>query len=585
MAGNLISGKKQVILIFAALFSVGILTYYSSFKNEFVWDDNHFFYQNIFTQSLSHILEIFSSNTTAGAGATSNYYRPLTTFSFALDHQIWGWNPIGFHLANTIIHIFNAFLIYLLLAKLGLRRKISLVLAIIFLVHPIQTEAVTYLSSRGDILYTFLLLLSLYLFTKALDSKKKTLMLLISLLLFPLSILSKEGAITTVPIYAIILVLFSFSHKITIPKLYRKYKSHFLLVVLIFWITLVYFLLRLTVLNFNNSLDYGGLEYSSYGSHLSVRLLTFIKTIIIYIQLILIPYPLYLERSTTLSTSVFDPYVLSSISVLLLTIIFGIYEIKKRKTVWIFFSLVLIFSNLLSVSGLIPQTALIRENWLYMPIVGFYLIVITILSFLFSRFIKSHCFLFMSIFIVLSVTYIAITIHQNYNWRNSIVFFEHNLKFTQTARLHLNLGNAYMGKNDYRAAAYHLQSAIQMEDVYPQSHYNLGNLYLKVGKTDEAKNEFLKSIQLDPNYLYSYSPLIRIYEKEGNFSQSVILLKRLNIIYPNDLSLTLLYAQDLYQNGETSEAEIQFQKALQIANNDPKLIQAINQTREVLTKK
>src|SRR5258708_3916223 len=383
---------KKLIAIFCI---VDFLTYLSSFWNQFVWDDDHFFYQNILTQNLSHIKEIFLTNTTAGAGVESNYYRPIATLSFAIDHAIWGWNPFSLHLVTTVFHILNGVLFFLLLLKLRFGKTAAFLIGMIFLIHPIQTEAVTYLSDRGDVLYMFFLLVSLYVFTLTLYETQivrkffgkkivvpKNILLLLAVVLFPISILSKEGALTTSPLYIGILILFAVQQKIDFYTLHRKYRSHFLVILCIILISLIYFGLRLTVLNFGNSLNYSG-EQGVYGTHVTVRLLTFLKTIPIYIRLLLIPYPLYLERTTKVVTSLLDPYVLVSIALIVLSIFLGYIELLKQKTVWIFFSLILIFSNLASVSGIIPMTGLLRENWLYMPMVGFFIIIFTVIRMFF----------------------------------------------------------------------------------------------------------------------------------------------------------------------------------------------------------
>ncbi|HWY79468.1 MAG TPA: tetratricopeptide repeat protein [Candidatus Sulfotelmatobacter sp.] len=583
--------RTKVKKLFLILVIVGFLTYVSSFTNQFVWDDDHFFYQNILTQNLFHSIDIFLSNTTAGAGVESNYYRPLTTFSFALDHAIWGWQPFGLHLTNTFFHIANGILLFLLLLKLRYNKIASFLISLLFLIHPIQTEAVTYLSSRGDVFYTFFLLLSLYLFTLGLYNKHTTLtifqkkysisknvLLVISLLLFPLSILSKEGALTTVPMYAGILLVFAIQKKLSVKKVHEYYKNHILVLLLLILITIIYFILRLTVLNFTNSLNYSG-DQSIYGTHLAVRLITFLKTIPIYIRLLLIPYPLYLERTTTIVTTLINPIVITSLIILLGTLTLGFLELRRQKTVWIFFALILIFSNLLSVSGVIPQTGLLRENWLYMPMIGFYMIIFTTSSIFFLHFIKKHSQIFSFILILLCSIFIIMTIQQNYNWRNRIAYFEHNLQFVDTARLHLNLGNAYIGVGNYTKALYHLQRAVKIADSYPQTHYNLAAVYLHYGRTDLAEQEYLKSLALDPNFLYTYPLLINLYEQKNEPTKALPYTQKLTKIYPSDLKIAVLYAKELYQTGNRIEAERAFKKALILSHNDPKLLKAIQQTK------
>ena len=91
------STKKLVLILIGATF----LAYFSSFSNPFIWDDEQFITSNAYVRNFD-IGKIFTTNTVAGAGVQSNYYRPLTTLSFAVDTAIWGSNPFGFHLTNLL---------------------------------------------------------------------------------------------------------------------------------------------------------------------------------------------------------------------------------------------------------------------------------------------------------------------------------------------------------------------------------------------------------------------------------------------------------------------------------------------------
>src|SRR6266568_920400 len=466
---------QKLILI---LFVVGFLTYFSSFTNQFVWDDYHFFNQNILIQDLSHINQIFFSNTTAGAGVSSNYYRPFTSLTYALDHTLFGWNVIEMHISNTLFHCINAALLFLLLFMLRFGKVKSFLVSLIFLIHPIQTEAVTYLSSRGDVLYTFFLLLSLLFFTITcyrngitIDIAQKrinisqTVLLFLSVLLFPLSILSKEGALTTVPMYAAILIIIALQKKITRKKIHETYNQQILTILILILQTIIYFFLRLTVLDFSNSLNYSG-GNDLYSTHLWIRLLTFISTIPQYLQLLIVPYPLYLERDIPVTTSVLNPMVWFGMILIVICIILCLIELRKKHTAWIFFGLVIIFANLLSVSGIIPQTALIRENWLYMPVIGFYMIIFRLIEHYCLPLLKKYQKTITAIFIIYCLILIAMTIQQNYNWRSNIAYYEHNLRFTNTARLQLNLGHEYLAKGDYKKALIHLQESVRLDGDY-----------------------------------------------------------------------------------------------------------------------
>lgn len=573
---------------FFLLFFIGFATYFSSFWNDFVWDDRFFFVRNILTQDLNHIYQIFTSNTTAGAGSESNYYRPLATLSFALDHVLWGGRVFGYHLTNIFFHCLNACFTFLLLTMLRIKKKPAFLIALLFLIHPMQTEAVTYLSSRGDIFYLFFLLLSLLLFTKTLYSSSTTVklfqrkvtipkssLLFISTLLFPLSVLSKEGALTTIPIYAAVLLVFALQKKIDIKTLHRDYKGHGVVILALTWIALVYFGLRLTILNFSDSLNYGG-ESSIYTTHILIRILTFLRTVPEYVRLFLVPYPLYLERSVPIITSLWNGYVLGAIVLIFFLIGLGIYELRKLHTGWIFFALILIGSNLFSVSGiLIPQTGLLRENWMYMPITGCYIIFYIFYSLWLKPLVHAHQKLAWACVIIYCIVLIVMTIQQNYNWRSNLAYFAHNLQFTSTARLKLNLGSAYIATNKLDLALKTLQEGVKISDSYPQTHLDIALIYISQKKLDLAEKELLWSLKIDPGYYYSYRFLIAIYEQEKRYDKAIPYLKAFNHIYLNDSSLLTMYGYALYKNGQKDEAEQEFQRAIFVSKHNPTLLKEI----------
>jgi tetratricopeptide (TPR) repeat protein len=217
-----------------------------------------------------------------------------------------------------------------------------------------------------------------------------------------------------------------------------------------------------------------------------------------------------------------------------------------------------------------------------MPMIGFYMILVLCVGYLFS--IKKIPLAWSRLASVLLVVYclilIGMTIQQNYNWRDRIAYFEHNLKFTNSTRLHINLGNAYMSKGDTAKALAHLQEAVKLSDAYPQTRYNIGNIYHQKGDLVKAEQEYLKSLALDPNFLYSYPMLIQLYEKKKEYEKELPYLRRLLKIYPGDLKIQVMYANALWNSGKIDEADRAFAAAVELSHNDPKIKKAIEKTRK-----
>lgn len=570
-----------VILIFII---VTFLTFSNTFENKFVWDDDYFFASNIYVKTFD-FKRIFTSNTVAGAGVATDYYRPITSLAFALDYKLYENKVFGYHLTNIYLHALTAIFLYLFLLKIKVSRVVSFWITIIFVVHPVQVEAVTYLSSRGDILYSLFVLVSLWFFAQTLYKKQSKirvgnfLFLFLALVFFTLSLFAKEVALGTSPLFVATLLLFKYQKKLTFKSLHQKYKVQVITTGLVIWISLLYMILRLYVLNFNNSLNFTLLD-NPYTSSILVRLMTFLKIIWLYLGMLFYPFNLYLERDTSIETSFLNLPVFSGF-VLILSLVFLVFwEIRKRKSFWLGFFLIWVVSHLTPVSGIVPMTYLYHENWLYMPMIG----ILLFLYFTFKMFFPKLKLEKINWGIWRSLTLVTfflayLTYQQNKVWKDPVYLFSHNLKYNNNARINLNLGNAYLAKGDLDNGVYYLQEAKRLSPSMPQTYYNLGVTYQLKNDKQQAKNEYLQALKVDPNYLYVYPLIVNLYIEEKAYDKALPYIERLNKIYINDLKFVMIYSNLLFKSGKFTEAEEQFQKALKISKNDSKVLEKINQIK------
>ena len=169
------------------IFLLGLLVYMNSLGGGFVYDDYAFIVNNPHIKTLSHPGRFFLLKTATSFSGHS-IWRPLRTLSFAFDYHLWGLEPFGYHLTNVLFHIINGVLVYIIILRLGLAWRVALISSCLFLVHPLQTESVSWISSRGDCLFAAFFLLSLYWYMKG--------RIILSYLSFILSLFSKETALS-----------------------------------------------------------------------------------------------------------------------------------------------------------------------------------------------------------------------------------------------------------------------------------------------------------------------------------------------------------------------------------------------------
>src|SRR3989344_1896660 len=211
------------ILVLAA---AGFFIYAFNLDNPLFWDDDDWIINNVFVHDITwnNLKFWFSHNTLAGVGLDSNYYRPFLFLTFAINYVASGIQPIFWHLTSNLIHIANAVLVFFLLKRfdLGSSKRSNLLAfltAFIFTIHPLQTEAVTYIAGRGDSLVVFFMFLALFLFIKSKDNPSKSLIYkFISLASAAIGILSRETGI----IFPFLLVVFYIAFISTDKFLYQR---------------------------------------------------------------------------------------------------------------------------------------------------------------------------------------------------------------------------------------------------------------------------------------------------------------------------------------------------------------------------
>lgn len=125
------------------------------------------------------------------------FYRPLNTLLFAVDHFLYGTNPLGYHLTNLAVHFVSAFLVYLTTLELlsGERKyEVALTAGAVFSILPIHPESVSWISGRVDVLCSVFYLLTLLFSLRWLRTERR-LHLGLSLVFLVMSIMSKEAAL------------------------------------------------------------------------------------------------------------------------------------------------------------------------------------------------------------------------------------------------------------------------------------------------------------------------------------------------------------------------------------------------------
>jgi protein O-mannosyl-transferase len=422
------------------IIAIGLIVFFNMLFNGFVWDDFHAIINNPDVHSLNIPLLIGHNSINSGG-----FYRPLAVIFCAFFYKIFGEFAFFYHLTSLTIHLINVSLLFILF-KHFFSKKLSLFLCIIFLIHPIQVETVSYISGSGDLLF-FLFGMSALLFSLKdnLSWKKGG---LISLLIF-LSMMFKETGFLF--LLAIISYKSIFKHKNIIPILVGGFAS-----------IALYLAIRFGV----------GNAETTHLAFAPIYILSFVERIsnipkIIYYYLITIIFPANLAIAqywvlykVSLSTFYFPLFIdLLFFIGIALTGLFAKIN-KKLFLTFIFFTLFFLMGLSLHLQ-IIPLDMTVSDRWFYFPFVGLLGIIGIACRLIKLRNKNIRIILYVIVFSIIAVLSIR-TMVRNTNWVNNLTLYAHDVKVYDNYILETSLGYDYYLQGNDKEFLYHTNRSIKL---------------------------------------------------------------------------------------------------------------------------
>ena len=514
--------KNTRIIFYLIIVAVSFFVYYNSLNNDFVFDDESVVQNNISIQTLSNIPKFF----TAEEGfhkVIGRYYRPVVSSLYATDFALWGLKPFGFHLTNVIIHVIASLLLLMILLKLFGDYKYgllsALIGALIFAVHPVHTEAVSWISGRTDSLTTLFFFLAFLFYIKYSEEGNKKLFLIVSVIAYFLGLLSKE-MIVTMPV---LMFLYDYFFK---RRDVEWFKKNALPYIVFISATVVFVLIRYLVLK--DVVDRTTYMYF-YGKDTQTAVFTMFKTIPVYFRLLVFPLNLLYHYNGVLpdANSIVDLRVLFSV-VFILAMIGVSFFIQKKYGV-VSFAILFFFVSLLPVMNFIPTMNFMAERFLYLS--SFALSVLV--SYVLIKFLnEKNKNLLITMFLLIVVVFGYLTYKRNFDWKNNDTLYA-TADGKDGSVLLVNAGNLYANKKNFDEAEKRYRRAIEIRDNSVLAHHNLGLIYLVRGDIDSAEIKFKKGLSIDSLAPDGYFQLANIYRQEGNLPEAITNLEKLQTIVPN----------------------------------------------------
>lgn len=595
---------------------VTVFSYSGVINSEFIrWDDDKQITENSCVKTLS------------GENLRHNLFQERFTFlsltSFSVVYQIWGLNPVPYHLLSLLLHLINVVLVFLLASKLSKSNYVALFVAMLFALHPMRVESVAWISELKDVLFTCFALSSFIFYIRYLERNLKPIYFLIAAFFAFLSSFSKIQGLL-IPFTFFLFDIF-YHRKVTIVYFLEKFIL--LLAIILFdkfisWYAL--FLIFAGILFFSDK----------------VRNITLKKNQIRYliiglgaVLLIGVCYYLYnyslgfwsLEPDKRSSFTFFERFFLAgfalwfyiysffwpvnlnavhpypqrlvdgslpqeyyfSVIILFLVVVFTVYLVLKKKKIsdlflfgWLFFLInISIVLHFVSIEGRL----VVADRYSYLAYFGLFLISGVFLEKVFLKKEKLKK-IFTLIFTGMLLLFSILTYNRVQVWKNTYTLFYDALrKNPDIPFAYMTVGGIYLNSRLPLNALLFFNESIKRDSLDPSAYFNRALAFYMSGKPEMAISDFNKVIKMSRSVsdrALVYTNIGEIYQKTGRDSLALnCYMKSVEI----DSNIAATYnnrGMYYFQSKNLTQAYFDFNKAVTL---DPDYADAWNNRGWVLT--
>ncbi len=471
-----------------AILAMVVLVYANALRNDFVFDDNVQVLSNKMLRSLSNIFVVLTGS-----------YRPLRDVSLMFDFAIWGEGPFGFHLTNILIHAANATLVFVLVRRLTGAVVTATIAALIFVAHPLQPDAVTYISGRRDVLFSFFYLASFYSYLNYRRSRS-LIYILLFLVCWGLSLMAKEMA-ASLPAFIFVWAFCDLWGERTGSWSRRTWQALRGAFMRDKWLYLTlalavpaYAYYMVVIKGSSTRVEVSGFTY--WGGSFTSNMLTAIKVHGWYLKQLVFPTPVvqYLG-AFGIATTLLDWHVLLSILVIVAVLVAAMALLNRDRLMS--FAILSYFVLLLPVSQIIPHHELLADHYLYLPMMSFGLFIALLVQKIAARSEGARKLAYgfaAAAVIVLSV----MTVMRNRDWKDEFTLWQANYKEEPNSiRAAGNLAAMYSSRNQNKAVELY-RRCLEIDPTYGPAYLGLATLLQARDKADDVENLIDEGLALPP---------------------------------------------------------------------------------------
>jgi protein O-mannosyl-transferase len=587
-------------LIFAAAVSIALAVfaaYRNSFQGAFIYDDVVSIQDNMSIRHLDKIGDVLSP---PARGQTVSG-RPMLNLSFAVNYALGEMDPYGYHVANLVIHILAALALFgilrrtLLLPSMAPRYErfalpFAFSVALIWAVHPLQTESVTYIVQRAESLMGLFYLLTIYCFIRGATGQHApagttnrascTVWYVLSAIACLLGMATKEVMLTAP------LVLLLYDRTFLSGSFNQAFRQRWGLYVAMAstWALLVFLVISTGMLGHrdkDNLFD----SWTYFCSQPGVILTH-------YLPLCFWPHPLCILNSLDFK---FDLSVVWK-EVVLWTLALGaiigacVWGFVKRK-VWGFLG-ICFFLILAPTSSFLPLAQLVFEHRLYLPLVAVVALIaggIIIASQAMAErkwapplvLVCCQVFLLLACVLVLS----GLTFNRNEDYKTAISIWRDAVeKQPDNCNARNNFGQALAAAGDIPEALIQFQKAVDIKPDKADARCNLGSTLLDLGQVDKAMEQLRMALEIKPELALANVNLGMALLQRGQLDEAGKLLEKALQYEPNNAAAYIQIGHINVKQNRFDNALEDFTKALDLQPGNPEVLSNMASTFAVMGK-
>ncbi|MGE5303972.1 MAG: tetratricopeptide repeat protein [Alphaproteobacteria bacterium] len=570
----------------AGIVLIGLLAYSNTFNAPFQFDDDHVIERNPLIEDVRNFFDatrresLIYDSVPLWGGFRS---RAVVMFTFALNYLVHGRAVTGYHIVNTTIHIVNAVLVWLLARQLlsptGLLaggvppRFAPFFAALLFVTHPIQTQAVTYVSQRFTSLAALFYLLSVVTYIvsrRSAGAVGRRVAYGCSLVAAVLAMRCKENAFTLIVTLAMYEGMFE---REAWMKRIARLTPFACVTVILAWLSIG---AGGTASVGDAFVGLSKLSGSVVGLSRWQYLMTEARVVVTYLRLLVAPVGQNLDYDYPLSRSLFEPETFASAVALVALFGAGCYALwRSRETVTglrvIAFGIFWWFVTLSVESSVIPIADVIAEHRVYLPSVG--LFIAALAGVVEIRRYRWGLRLEHSVVGSLAVIVIALagaTYARNAVWGSKVdLWSDVARKSPRIARPHTNLGIAYQEAGRLSEAIREFRIALTIDPNYTEAHQSLAVAYDAAGFPDEALREMQIVSRLEPQHGEGHYNLGILYDKLGRYQEATKEYEIAVRLTPYDHNARCNLGIDYARQGRMREAIEELERSIRLRRENP----------------